>query len=139
MKKQRQDHTRLAVGLCVLMLAICFACLGRYLAPVLHPAKTNGDSFGMVLIDIDNQDTAASYHVQDYGVYVLAVRSASPADLAGVSSGDLLISVNNTPVRNTNEYVALQNGFSYGENVVLCLQSGDGDKPYDITMVWKDE
>ena len=139
MHKRAADRTRLAIWLCVAMLAICLAALGSYLWPVLRTQETRGDAFGMVLIDIDDAETADSYHVEDYGVYVLAVQSRSPADQAGVSSGDLLVSVNDAPVQSTGAFVELQDAFDPGEPVRLMFERNAGGNAYAITLVWNEE
>lgn len=69
---------------------------------IVENASTDG-LFGMVLIDIDDTDAAAYYHVPAAGVYVLAVESGSRAELAGVRSGDCILSVNGAPVATSGE------------------------------------
>jgi len=137
MRKRMPDRTKIAVCLCAVMLVICLLALGSYLRPVLCPAETRGDAFGMVLIDIADQETADSYHVQDCGVYVLAVQEKSLAHLAGVSSGDLLTAANDLPVQSTGEFVALQEGFVLGMPVQLQFNRSTGS--YAISLVWNEE
>lgn len=135
MKTQVRDRTRLAVWLCAGMLLICLLALGYYLSP--QPAEPSGAAFGMLLIDIADEETADSYHVQEFGVYVLAVQEKSPAEKAGVSSGDLLLSVNAAPICNIGEWIALQETFVPGETVTMDFQRGAAR--YTVRLVWNEE
>lgn len=137
MKTQVRDRTRLAVWLCAGMLLICLLALGHYLSP--QPAEPSGAAFGMVLIDIADEETANFYHVQDCGVYVLAVQEKSPAEQAGVSSGDLLLNVNAAPICNTGEWIALQENFVPGETVTMDFQRGADRNTYTVRLVWNEE
>ena len=137
MKTQVRDRTRLAVWLCAGMLLICLLALGHYLSP--QPAEPSGAAFGMVLIDIADEETANFYHVQDCGVYVLAVQEKSPAEQAGVSSGDLLLNVNAAPICNTGEWIALQETFVPGETVTMDFQRGADRNTYTVRLVWNEE
>lgn len=139
MQREKADRTRFAVWLCAGMLLICLLALGHYLTPVLRPTEPKGAAFGMVLIDIADEKTADSYHVQDCGVYVLAVQAESQAELAGVSSGDLLLSVNAAPIRNTGEFAALQEALAPGEQVLMRFQRGNSRSAYAVTLVWNEE
>ena len=139
MKKQLPDRSRWAIWLCAAMLLWCLWALGRYLAPVLKPAETKGDAFGMMLIDIADEATADSYHVQGCGVYVLAVREKSPAAMAGISSGDLLLSVNDSSIASTSEFVTLQEAFTQGEKVALSFRRGTSGAAYGVQLVWNEE
>lgn len=137
MKTQVRNRTRLAVWLCAGMLLSCLLALGYYLSP--QPAEPSGAAFGMVLIDIADEETADSYHVQDLGVYVFAVQEKSPAEKAGVSSGDLLLSVNTAPICNTGEWIALQETFVPGEPVTMDFQRGADRNTYTVRLAWNEE
>jgi len=137
MKTQVRDRTRLAVWLCAGMLLICLLALGHYLSP--QPVEPSGAAFGMVLIDIADEKTADFYHVQDCGVYVLAVQEKSPAEQAGVSSGDLLLNVNAAPICNTGKWIALQETFVPGETVTMDFQRGADRNTYTVRLVWNEE
>ena len=140
MKKHLQDRTQMAILLCAVMLLFCFGMLARYLAPVLFSdAAPEGAAFGMVLIDIADKETAESYHVENFGVYVLAVQDESPAFQAGVYSGDRLLSVKQLPVTATNEFVAMQDRFESGEKVRLDFQRAAELPSYAVTLEWNRE
>ncbi len=60
-----------------------------------------GQSLGMVLIDIQSEETAAYFHVSQLGVYVLAVDESSAAYAAGLRSGDRITAFNGAQVSGT--------------------------------------
>ena len=132
-------RTRAAVGLCAALLLCCLAAMAVYMTPVLRRNETKGDAFGMMLIDIADEETADYYHVQEHGVYVLAVQEKSPAHLAGVSSGDLLLSVNKLHIPDTGAFVTMQNGFAPGQQIEMHFRRGAGNDAYAVTLAWNEE
>lgn len=139
MRKQGTNQIRQIAFMCAVIVLMVAAVLSRLLKPALRPAEAGGDPFGMVLIDIADEETAASYHVTDCGVYVLAVEEESPADVAGVSSGDLLVSVNALPVQNTAQFASFREAFQQGECVELTFQRRTCGNPYAVELVWNEE
>lgn len=142
MEKQTRDGTRLAACLCVSLLVFCLAALGYYLRPVHQETETLenvGDALGMVLIDIPDEKTADSYHVQSNGVYVLAVQKNSQADKAGIASGDRLVSVNASPVQSAGEFVSLQQQWASAQEISLECQRGNDGQSYTVMLVWTAE
>ena len=98
--------------------------------------QPEGAAFGMVLIDIADEETAASYHVQDCGVYVLAVQEESAAEKAGIAPGDLLLSVNDASVQNTGAFVELQEMFESDELVRMQFRRGQSSNDYAVALAW---
>ena len=139
MQKSMPLRAKAAVWLCVLMLVCCLAAMAAYMKPALQRTETKGDAFGMMLLDIADEETADHYHVQDRGVYVLAVQEKSPAHRAGISSGDLLVSVNTAHIPDMHTFVAMQEAFVPGENVEMHFRRGAGQNAYAVTLVWNEE
>lgn len=134
MKKQRtKDRTALAIWLCAAMLFLCFAILAFYLKP--QPGSEGG-AFGMLLLDVSDAQTAQSYHVDEYGVYVLAVEENSRADRAGITSGDRLVQVNKEMLESTAYFEQMQGAFAPKEQVVLGFSRGTDAKMYQVTLAW---
>jgi len=125
--KERKRNTA-AVWLCLIMLVICLAALARYLLP-LHTAgpqhALDGSMMGMVLIDIPDSEAATFYHVENLGVYVLAVDEQSPAYAAGVRSGDCIISVNGARLDSAGAFSAFQQSAGV-QPMQLVFGRGDG-------------
>ncbi len=142
MKKRIRDRTWLAIVLCVCLLAVCLLGMILYLRPArlgFVPVEPPSDAFGMLLIDVLDEDAAESYHVDSFGVYVLAVQEQGPAERAGISSGDQLIHVNAAPVNSTAQFVEMQKSFLPAENVRLHFRRGVDAQNYVVTLVWNDE
>ena len=142
MEKRTRDRTWLAIGLCVCMLVVCLLGMLYYLRPAWLgsvSAQPPSDAFGMLLIDIADEEAAESYHVDSLGVYVLAVLQEGQAEQAGVNSGDRLTHVNNTPLDSTLQFLEMQETFAPQERVVLEFLRGTDDLAHAVTLVWNAE
>lgn len=135
MLKRVRDRTKLAVWLCAGMLIVCLLALGYVLRDSVLP-QPEGAAFGILLIDIADEETADSYHVQDCGVYVLAVQEGSAAEKAGIAPGDLLLSVNDASVRNTGAFVELQKRFETDELVQMQFRRRQSGEGYAVALTW---
>lgn len=67
-------------------------------------AEEQDDSLGILLIDIQTQETAARFHVSALGVYVLVIDENSAASRAGLCSGDRIVSLNGYPISSTSDF-----------------------------------
>ena len=135
MLKRVRDRTKLAVWLCAGMLIVCLLALGYVLRDSVLP-QPEGAAFGILLIDIADEETADSYHVQDCGVYVLAVQEGSAAEKAGIAPGDLLLSVNDASVRNTGAFIELQKRFETDELVQMQFRRRHSGEGYAVALTW---
>lgn len=63
----------------------------------------------------------------DYGVLVYGVKNGSSAEVAGIRAGDIILSVNRKPVKNSQEFwsAVKQAVRSGGESVLLYIQRGE--------------
>lgn len=133
---------RLAVYSCIALCSLC-AIAAIWLLNGPRPSKTQDDLFsdplGMVLIDIADEKAAASYHVEQLGVYVLAVHEQGQAYAAGVRSGDRLVRVNGHPVRSTSEFVKTQETFRVPQRVWLDFHRGPERRPLTAELLWSME
>ena len=142
MEKRMRDRTWLAAGLCACMLAVCLLAMVCYLWPAFQgfvSAEPPSNVFGMLLIDVLDENAADSYHVNSFGVYVLAVREEGQAEKAGIASGDRLIRVNATPLHSTSQLMDMQETFRPAQKIRLDLQRGHDMHAYAVTLVWNDE
>ena len=89
----------------------------------------------MVLIDIEDQDAAAHYHVNALGVYVLAVDQESQAYAAGVRSGDRIVSANGIPVSSTGEFGMLRAGLDASGELEMVLERSQEEESFTVTLV----
>ena len=127
----RNRAGRIAVLLGVLLLAACLIILTVCLrhAKMPEPVNTAEDNtFGMLLIDISDDDAAAFYHVDRLGVYVLAVDEDSQAYRQGARSGDRLSGINGITVASTGEITRFQSGMTAGETLEMTFHRGPDEK-----------
>ena len=132
---------KITIALCAAVLFVCLALCAWRLAPAASGnsgVETQGAAFGMLLIDIADHETADSLHVDEWGVYVLAVQEKSPADLAGVYPGDRLLTANEQPVQDTGAFVSMQKMFLPDEHVRLGLQRQTDKRFYTVTLAWNE-
>lgn len=123
----------LLVG-CVLTALVCLAALALW--PAAVEQAPYGDALQMVLIDIGDDQAAASYHVKRLGVYVLSAGEGGQAYAAGVRAGDRLVMVDGKDIATTLEFAQLQEGFSPGQRVCLSLRRGHENLPVEAEILW---
>ncbi len=68
------------------------------------------------------------------GALVAEPQSDGPAAKAGIKSGDVITSVNGTPVKDARELARTIGGFAPGNSVKLNVMSGGRDKEVDLTL-----
>lgn len=124
---------------CVLVAAVCAVALVCIAAAYLREKEDviPSGTLGMALIDIMDEDAAASYHVEELGIYVLAVEQQSQAERAGIRSGDRLVRVNGQPVANTGEFASVQERFEPMQTIRLDFQRGYEANPLSAQLVWE--
>lgn len=125
MKVERR--AAVAAGMCMLLL-VCVAMAFCLYSSNRSQATQEDGTWGMLLIDIADQDSADQYHVSQTGVYVLAVEEQSQAYQEGVRAGDRVISVNQKIIQSAAELselpaglVALELERTAGERFALSL------------------
>ena len=135
-RHERRGLTRMAVGLCLVMLAAVMGTLAWRLMPRDDYAAPLGSdaTMGMVLIDITDEDAASYYHVTNLGVYVLAVDESSAAYLAGVRSGDRIVSLNGVQVSQSAEFEALRDALEPGAAMELSLEREGAQAHVIVTL-----
>lgn len=119
---------------CVLTALVCLAALALW--PSAVEQAPYGDSLQMVLIDIADEQAAASYHVKRLGVYVLAAGEGGQAYAAGVRAGDRLVMVNGRIISTTLEFARMQESFSTGQQIQLSLRRGPENLPVEAKILW---
>ena len=80
---------------------------------------------GMEFVDINSNDTAFYYGVNQLGCYVLSVNVGSNAEKAGFKRGDLIVAVNETKVSTSEEISKALENCKVGDSVNITV-SRDG-------------
>ena len=70
---------------------------------------------GIEISNISNEQRIATKYA-GAGVYVSAVIPKHPADIAGLKPGDIILSINSTPVSNVSEALMVINELEAGRN-----------------------
>lgn len=131
-------HVRIKKAAAAVLLA-CILLAVLLLAELRREAPENPEitsPFGMVLINITDQNVAASYHVDELGVYVLAVDENSQAYCAGVRSGDRIVSINGTPIHSTGDLEAVQWLFPPASMVRMDFRPQAQDQLFTASLLW---
>lgn len=126
MKAERK--AAVAAGMCIILLGFLAVAFCLYAGH--RPQQSQEDvAWGMLLIDIADQESADQYHVNQMGVYVLAVEQQSRAYQEGVRPGDRVVRVNEQVIQSTAQLselpvglVALELERAAGERFSLSLQ-----------------
>lgn len=84
------------------------------------------DPLGLLLIDVATPEQAEAYDVTECGVYVLAVSESSPAQRAGMRSGDRVTALNGVEVLTVADLYDLLSRVEEGEPTRLTvLRAGE--------------
>lgn len=86
--------------------------------------ETPQQTLGLTVDDI-NPKWQRMFHLQDKkGVVVIDIIPASPADEAGIQSGDIIKEVNRKPVRNINDYTVIVRQIEKNKPVLFLIKRG---------------
>jgi serine protease Do len=99
---------------------------GSEQAKVEKSAYSDQGKWGLGLEDLNPQMKGLSSSPNSQGVLVANVQQGSPADLAGVRPGDILLSVNRQPVNSTKQAVELISKVNDGDSLLLLLKRSEG-------------
>lgn len=126
MKGERK--AAVAAGMCILLLGCLAVAFCLYTGNRPQPTMED-NAWGMLLIDIADQESVDQYHVNQTGVYVLAVEEQSRAYQEGVRPGDRVVSVNAQIIQSAAELSEIPAGLvtlelerAAGESFSLSLQ-----------------
>lgn len=81
---------------------------------------------GMTFIDVNSQQLAWMYGLEETGCYIYSVENNTNADAAGFKSGDRVISVNGTEVTSSDEVEKIIKNCAVGEEVSFQIENTSG-------------
>ena len=84
---------------------------------------------GVVANNLVEDNDAAK---QSYGVFVQNLAKGSPAELGGIKTGDVILGINNTQVRDSSGLERVMRKLKPGENVILKVHRGGA--PLKVTL-----
>jgi len=105
-------------------------------------------SYGRILRPIVGVELASDRWISRYripGLPVVRVYPGLPADLAGISGayrnargevvlGDIITHLNDTPVKNNDDYLSAMETMEAGNTVVIKTRLGDEEKTYKVEL-----
>ena len=103
-------------------LPVTIAKLSEEQAAVSEPAETLSKSLGLGVQDLTPEIAAALGITDAHGVLVTGVEPSSPAALAGLRRGDLILEVNQKPVRNVQGFLSVINGLKAKSTVSFFIK-----------------
>lgn len=90
------------------------------------PGHTAQGKWGLMLEDFDSRSTRGSDRTVDHGVLIGGVQPGSPADLAGLRRGDIILEVNQTPVNSVNDVKKRIAGANGEDSLLLLVKRDEG-------------
>ena len=97
--------------------------------PIIHELINNGYVTGRPLIGIagfDIDERTAYYYNMKAGVYVAQIKEDSPAELAGMKVGDIIISANGEEIKTMTDLNKIKNNFKPNDTVsVVVFRNGE--------------
>jgi len=101
---------------------------------LLKTGKVRRGMLGVTIQSID-ADLASSLNLPAAsGAIVTSVSPGGPADRAGVKRGDVITSVNNQPVADTNGLRNLVAGMAPGSNTTLAVMRGGREQTFQVAL-----
>ena len=89
---------------------------------------------GMEFVDINSNDTAFYYGVNELGCYVLSVNTGSNAESAGLKRGDMITAVNGTTVSSSSDISKALENNKVGDTVTLTVKRNGQTQDISITL-----
>lgn len=135
MAKHRWSTRQWVLLATVLTVAVLLAaaCADWLVLDVPEPPES---PLGFMLIDIADAQTAASFHVEDVGVYVLVVEEGSHAYQAGIQVGDRLLRVNGVEILHSSELMDMQETFSAHQKILMDFWRYSTRDSFETTLIW---
>lgn len=88
---------------------------------------------GITGIDLD-ESTVRRYKLATLGVYIQSVENFSPAEKAGLQSGDIIIKADGQEIKTMDELNNIKNTHQIGETMTLTINRNGDEKEVTITL-----
>lgn len=83
----------------------------------------------------DVSDAISTYYNIPLGVYVMSVEKGSSAEWAGIKVGDVIIAIQDKPIKSIDEINEIKNQYKAGDTIKLTLSRSGEDKDIDVSLV----
>lgn len=88
-----------------------------------------------VIADAEYRELVELYNWPSQGVYIYEVQQDSPAELAGIKSGDIIISLNSSSVIDSSDFANQLRNFYAGQSIRVQIFRPDENKTFTLTAV----
>ena len=88
---------------------------------------------GITGIDLD-EATIKRYKLPTLGIYVQSVQNFSPAEKAGIQSGDIIIKADDKDIKTVDELNEIKNTHQIGETIKLTINRNSEEKELTLTL-----
>ena len=95
---------------------------------------TGRPAMGVMVIDINNTQTAYQYGVNQAGVYVQSVNENGPAERAGLAPGDRFIGIDGTAVGSTSDITGILGEHAVGDTIEVQVVRGGQILTVSLTL-----
>ncbi|GAB6011795.1 Do family serine endopeptidase [Viscerimonas tarda] len=122
--------------------AVPVSIAGKVVADLKEYGAVQRALLGVIIKDVsnakeyykeENPERAKNIKVNE-GAYVDSLIERSPAKVAGVQSGDVIVGINNVKIRNIGELLEQISKYRPGNKVKVVLKRGDADKTVDVVL-----
>ena len=86
----------------------------------------NGPRLGVTVTNMNTSNYAVANGVLPIGAYVSAVESGSPAEKAGIAVGDIVVEVDGTVIKSTNQMISVLREKQAGDQVNVKVYRVEG-------------
>ncbi len=98
-----------------------------------HGYVTGRVSLGLSIVDINNEQTAWMYRVNELGTYIYSINPDSSAAQAGLHPGDRIVSVNGTEIGSYDDLKDFLETVSVGDELAFVVSRAG--QPTEITVI----
>ena len=91
-------------------------------------------ALGVMILDINDAQTAYQYGVSNYGVYIIQVTPGGGADQAGLQAGDRIVSVDSNSVTTGQDLTSYLETKEIGDTVELQIEREGRMATYTVSL-----
>ena len=108
-------------------------------ADIMENKSTNrvssGPILGVTVVSINNEQTAAQYNVNRYGIYVVAVSEGYGSAKAGIEAGDYIFSVDGIAVYESDDITEVLSEHEVGDTVEVQVIRKNQVLTFDVELM----
>ena len=117
---------------------IGFAIPGNYAVEVANKIiageQVTHAYIGLSMQTVNAQNAQQNNLPVNQGAYVAEVTEGSPADEAGIKSGDIVIRMGDEEITSADGMILAVRGHKIGETVTVTVMRGDEEKSFEVTL-----